>query len=73
MKNLLTHSLTFGAAVLALVTGLLILQTALDITNVLIGLPMSVVLAHNGIAVMVLVSLVTLFHYMSLPKERFGS
>jgi len=59
--------------ILKVVAGLLTLQVALGITNVLTGLPMSVALAHNGIAVMLLLSLVTLFHYMSLPKERFGS
>jgi len=56
---------------LKVVAGLLVLQVALGISNVLFSIPMPVALAHNGIAVLLLLSLVTLLHYMSLPKERF--
>ncbi|MCK4709788.1 MAG: COX15/CtaA family protein [Gammaproteobacteria bacterium] len=56
---------------LKVIAGLLLLQVVLGISNVLFSIPMPIALAHNGIAVMLLLSLVTLFHYMSLPKERF--
>ncbi|MDH5391773.1 MAG: COX15/CtaA family protein [Gammaproteobacteria bacterium] len=56
---------------LKIIAGLLTLQVILGISNVLFSIPMAIALAHNGIAVMLLLSLVTLFHYMSLPKERF--
>lgn len=57
--------------ILKLVAGLLALQVILGISNVLFSIPMPIALAHNGVAVMLLLSLVTLLHYMSLPKERF--
>lgn len=57
--------------ILKVVGGLLALQVILGISNVLFSIPMPIALAHNGVAVMLLLSLVTLFHYMSLPKERF--
>ncbi|MDH5516324.1 MAG: COX15/CtaA family protein [Gammaproteobacteria bacterium] len=57
--------------ILKIVAGLLLLQVILGISNVLFSIPMPIALAHNGVAVMLLLSLVTLFHYMSLPKERF--
>lgn len=56
---------------LKVIAGLLTLQVILGISNVLFSIPMPIALAHNGIAVLLLLSLVTLFHYMSLPKERF--
>lgn len=57
--------------ILKVVAGLLALQVVLGISNVLFSIPMPIALAHNGIAVLLLLSLVTLLHYMSLPKERF--
>ena len=56
---------------LKVIAGLLVLQVVLGISNVLFSIPMPIALAHNGIAVLLLLSLVTLLHYMSLPKERF--
>ena len=57
---------------LKVVAGLLVIQVILGISNVLFSIPMPIALAHNGIAVMLLLSLVTLLHYMSLPKESFA-
>ncbi|MDH5424501.1 MAG: COX15/CtaA family protein [Gammaproteobacteria bacterium] len=54
-----------------IIAGLMTIQVVLGISNVLLSIPMAVALAHNGVAVLLLLSLVTLFHYMSLPKERF--
>lgn len=58
---------------LKIIAALLVLQVALGISNVLLSLPLSIAVAHNGIAVMLLLSLVTLLHNLSLPKERFQS
>ena len=57
---------------LKVIAGLLTLQVVLGISNVLFSIPMAIALAHNGIAVFLLLSLVTLFHTMSLPKESFS-
>ena len=56
---------------LKVVAALLTLQVILGISNVLFSIPMAIAVAHNGVAVLLLLSLVTLVHYMSLPKERF--
>lgn len=56
---------------LKVVAALLTLQVILGISNVLLSIPMAIAVAHNGVAVLLLLSLVTLIHYMSLPKERF--
>jgi len=56
---------------LKVVAALLTLQVILGISNVLFSIPMAIAVAHNGVAVLLLLSLVTLIHYMSLPKERF--
>ena len=51
------------AARLALVSaGLLVLQWGLGIGNVLLSLPLSLAVAHNGGAALLLLSLVTLYH-----------
>lgn len=56
---------------LKVVAALLTLQVVLGISNVVFSIPLVIAVAHNGVAVLLLLSLVTLFHYMSLPKERF--
>jgi len=56
---------------LKVVAALLTIQVILGISNVLFSIPMAIAVAHNGVAVLLLLSLVTLLHYMSLPKERF--
>lgn len=57
--------------ILKVIATLLVIQVVLGISNVLFAIPMPIALAHNGVAVLLLLSLVTLFHYMSLPKENF--
>lgn len=57
--------------ILKVIAALLALQVVLGISNVLFSIPMPIALAHNGVAVLLLLSLVTLFHTMSLPKENF--
>ncbi len=51
------------------ILALLCLQVALGITNVLHGLPLPVAVLHNGVAAMLLLSLVTLFRYAS-PRSQ---
>jgi len=46
------------------IAGLLITQLALGITNVLKLLPLSVALAHNGVATLLLLSIITLLFYL---------
>lgn len=58
--------------ILKIIAVLLAVQVALGISNVLLSIPMAIAMAHNAVAVLLLLSLVTLLHYMSLPKERFG-
>lgn len=57
---------------LKVIAGLLTLQVCLGISNVLFSIPMVIAVAHNGVAVFLLLSLVTLLHYMALPKQAFG-
>ena len=50
------------------ITALLIAQVSLGISNVLLSLPLAVAVAHNGIAVLLLMSLATLVHYSGLKR-----
>ncbi|MBM4226539.1 MAG: heme A synthase [Gammaproteobacteria bacterium] len=45
------------------ILGLLALQIALGVTNVVRGLPLPVAVMHNGVAALLLLSVVTLFRY----------
>jgi len=45
------------------ILGLLLAQVSLGITNVIRGLPLPVAVLHNGVAALLLLSLVTLFRY----------
>lgn len=54
-----------GFAVLVL----LIIQVSLGIANIKLTLPLSVAVAHNGVAALLLLSLVTLLHH-SLPDKE---
>lgn len=47
----------------------LITQLSLGISNVLFSLPLSVAVAHNGVAVLLLMSLATLAHYSGLKNK----
>lgn len=47
------------------ILALLALQVMLGITNVMRGLPLPVAVMHNGVAALLLLGLVTLFHYAS--------
>ncbi len=47
------------------ILALLALQVVLGITNVMRGLPLPVAVMHNGVAALLLLGLVTLFHYAS--------
>lgn len=47
---------------------LLITQVSLGISNVVFSLPLPVAVAHNGVAVLLLMSLATLVHYTGLKK-----
>jgi cytochrome c oxidase assembly protein subunit 15 len=48
----------------------LIAQVSLGISNVVFSLPLPVAVAHNGVAVLLLMSLATLVHYSGLKKAR---
>lgn len=48
----------------------LITQVTLGITNVVLSLPLVVAVAHNGVAVLLLMSLATLVHYSGLQRNR---
>lgn len=49
----------------------LIAQVTLGISNVVFILPLSVAVAHNGVAALLLMSLATLVHYSGLKKSQF--
>lgn len=53
-----------------LITLLLITQITLGISNVVFSLPLVVAVAHNGVAVLLLMSLAALVHYSGLKKNR---
>ena len=48
----------------------LIAQVSLGISNVVFSLPLVVAVAHNGVAVLLLMSLATLVHYSGLQRNR---
>jgi len=48
---------------------LLLLQVSLGIANIKLGLPLAVAVAHNGVAALLLLSLVTLLHHC-LPENN---
>jgi cytochrome c oxidase assembly protein subunit 15 len=49
---------------------LLVTQVSLGISNVVFSLPLAVAVAHNGVAVLLLMSLAALVHYSGLEKIR---
>ena len=65
IKSKLTKLKFSGLAVL----GLLLIQVSLGIANIKFNLPLSVAVAHNGVAALLLLSLVTLLHH-SLPDKE---
>lgn len=71
LSFLIVKLFTYGwkkfAAWIALV---LITQVSLGISNVVFSLPLAVAVAHNGVAVLLLMSLATLVHYSGLKKNR---
>ncbi len=50
------------------ISALLIAQISLGISNVAFSLPLTVAVAHNGVAVLLLMSLATLVHYSGLKR-----
>jgi cytochrome c oxidase assembly protein subunit 15 len=50
------------------ILAVLVAQVSLGITNVVLSLPLAVAVAHNGVAVLLLMSLATLVHYSGLKK-----
>ena len=50
----------------------LLVQISLGITNVIKLLPLPVAVAHNSVAALLLLSLVTLLHYSTSPKTNTG-
>lgn len=48
----------------------LAVQVALGISNVLLSLPLSVAVAHNGVAALLLLTMVTLLHMLGQQKYR---
>ncbi len=50
------------------ISAVLIAQVSLGISNVLLSLPLAVAVAHNGVAVLLLMSLATLVHYSGLKR-----
>lgn len=53
------------------ILGLLALQVLLGIANVMYGLPLPVAVMHNGTAALLLLSLITLFHYASPVRAHY--
>jgi len=49
-------------------SAVLIAQVSLGISNVVFSLPLAVAVAHNGVAVLLLMSLATLVHYSGLKR-----
>ena len=47
---------------------LLILQIGLGVSNVLLSLPLAVAVAHNGVAVLLLFSVITAYHILRPPQ-----
>ncbi|MGI9301533.1 MAG: COX15/CtaA family protein [Gammaproteobacteria bacterium] len=55
----------------ALILGLLCAQLALGISNVLFGLPLAVAVAHNAVAALLLLALLSLIHVVSsAPRQE---
>jgi len=50
------------------ILAVLVAQVSLGITNVVLSLPLAVAVAHNGVAVLLLMSLAALVHYSGLKK-----
>jgi len=50
------------------ITAVLIAQVSLGVSNVVLSLPLAVAVAHNGVAVLLLMSLATLVHYSGLKR-----
>ena len=50
------------------ISAVLIAQISLGISNVVFSLPLAVAVAHNGVAVLLLMSLATLVHYSGLKR-----
>ena len=48
----------------------LVAQVSLGISNVVFSLPLIIAVAHNGIAALLLLSLVFCVHYIGLPEKR---
>ena len=55
-----------------LIAFLLVLQVTLGITNVIQMLPLPVAVAHNGVAALLLLSLVALLYTSRLPEHKVG-
>ncbi|MBL1142210.1 MAG: COX15/CtaA family protein [Proteobacteria bacterium] len=51
---------------------LLVAQVSLGIANVMLSIPLPVAVAHNGVAALLLLSLVTMLHHC-LPDKRSGA
>jgi cytochrome c oxidase assembly protein subunit 15 len=54
--------------IVAVLTGVLILQITLGLSNVLFSLPLSVAVAHNAIGAMLLLTMVTLIHRIATAQ-----
>lgn len=61
------QALTVAGAALLLV---LLVQVSLGIGNVLLVLPLPVAVAHNGVGALLLLTLVTVLHYLNPPRQR---
>jgi len=60
-----------GWAIFAgLISFLLLAQVSLGISNVVFSLPLPVAVAHNGVAVLLLMTLAALVHYTGLNRSR---
>ena len=53
-----------------LVLALLLAQVSLGIANVVLVLPLPVAVAHNGVAALLLLALITLLHFSRMAQER---
>ena len=52
-----------------LISLLLLTQVSLGISNVVFSLPLAVAVAHNGVAVLLLMTIAALIHYSGLNRS----
>ena len=66
MRKRISRSLSMSAGIMLLT---LIIQVALGISNVMFHLPLPVAVAHNGVAALLLLALVSVYHIAVPPRS----